>query len=128
MAKIAVEDGLNDYSKYITGKGHHVEKFKANEKTHSSYFNKFDAIVVGESHYTTLDLKDDVIYPPGINASILNNLDTVVPPRAINSTELNYNSTGKRKDSTSVPTIFTHGKTKEQVKHEIDRVLSEIER
>ncbi|KOA18565.1 hypothetical protein CLHOM_34670 [Clostridium homopropionicum DSM 5847] len=128
MAKIAVEDSLNDYAKYITSKGHDVEKFKANEKTHSSYFNNFDAVVVGEFDYNILDLKDEITYASGLNASILNTQDAVVPPQAINSTMLNENYTGKRKSFASVPTIFAYGRTTEQVKHEIDRVLSEIER
>jgi len=128
MAKIAVQDGLNDYSKYIASKGHDVENFKSNEKISSSYFNTFDAVVVGEFDYNILDLKDEVTYASGINAGILNTQDAAIPKYAINSTMLNENYAGKRKSASSVPTIFAYGRTKEQVKHEIDRVLSEIER
>lgn len=128
MAKVAVQEGLNDYDKYITSKGHHVEKFKSQDQICSSYFNNFDALVVGEFDYNTLDLKDEVTNASGLNSGILNTQDAVIPNYVINSAMLNENYTGKRKSFASVPTIFAYGRTKEQVKHEIDRVLSEIER
>jgi hypothetical protein len=125
MSKIAVQNGLDEYAAYLSNAGYDVERFNKSKKINSSFFERYDAVVLNEFEDDLLALEQDNTDTSAINEGMLNNQDTVFHQAALNTDMVNQNIVGLNIDSSSAskPTVFVNKKTVEQVKAELDSIF-----
>lgn len=126
MARIAVQNGLEDYAAYLSNAGYDVVPFNKSKKSNSSFFEEYDAVILSEFEDDLLQLEQDNTDTSAINEGMLNNQDTVFHQAAINTDMVNQNEVGLRMNSepTSKPTVFVNRKSVEQVKAELDSIFN----
>ena len=68
MKKVAVEKGLGDVEQYLSNQGYSVQEFERNSIENSSFYNRFDAVVVTGESMNVMGFEDTKTKVPQIIA------------------------------------------------------------
>lgn len=68
MKKVAVQKGLTDVEDYLRSEGYEVQGFDNYNEKNSSYYDKFDAVVVSGQDKNILGMENTSTKAPAIDA------------------------------------------------------------